>query len=97
MKKAEKRKKKQKDRGIVDFMMIQNNFFKEFPEWIEEMKDPRNQSYITYTQSDLINMGMLKNICSIESMRQMEERFNEDTCIETLLGLMEYDDARKEK
>lgn len=84
MKKAEKRKKKQKDRGIVDFMMIQNHFFKEFPEWIEEMKDPRNQSYITYTQSDLIYMGMLKNICSIESMRQMEERFNEDTCIETL-------------
>lgn len=84
MKKAEKRKRKQADRGIVDFMRIQNHFFKELPEWIDEMKDPRNQSYIIYTQSDLIYMGMLKNICSIESMRQMEERFNEDTCIETL-------------
>lgn len=84
MKKAEKRKRKQADRGIVDFMGIQNHFFKELPEWIEEMNDPRNQSYISYTQSDLIYMGMLKNICSIESMRQMEEQFNEDTCIETL-------------
>lgn len=84
MKKAEKRKRKQKDRGIVDFMMIQTHFFKELPKWIAEMKDPRNQSYITYTQSDLIYMGMLKNICSIESMRQMDESFNEDVCIETL-------------
>lgn len=84
MKKAEKRKRKQKDRGIVDFMMIQTHFFKEFPEWIAEIKDPRNQSYITYTQSDLIYMGILKNICSIESMRQMDESFNEDVCIETL-------------
>lgn len=48
------------------------------------MKDPRNPSYIIYTQSDLIYMGLLKNVCSIESMRQMEEQFNEDVCIETL-------------
>ena len=84
MKKSEKRKKKQKDRGIVDFMMIQNHFFREMPKWIEEMNDPRNLSYTKYTQSDLIYMGILKNICSIESMRQMEENFNEDVCIRTL-------------
>ena len=73
MKKAEKRIVKQKDRGIVDFMMIQSHFFRDLPKWIEEMKDPRNPSYITYTPSDLIYMGLLKNVCSIESMRQMEE------------------------
>lgn len=37
------------------------------------MSDPRNLSYIKYTQPDLVYMGILKNICSIESMRQMEE------------------------
>lgn len=29
-------------------------------------------------------MGILKNICSVDNMRQMEEKFNEQTCIETL-------------
>ena len=84
MRKKEKRERKKKDHGIVDFMMIQNHFFKDYHKWIEEMEDPRNQSYITYTQSVLVNMAILKNVCSLESMRQMEETFNEDICIDTL-------------
>lgn len=68
MRKAEKRKQKQKDRGIVDFIKLTKHFFVELPKWINEMKDPRNQSYITYTQSDLVMMGVLKNVCSVESI-----------------------------
>ena len=79
-----KREKKKKDRGIVDLMMILNHFFRDLNQWIEEMKDPRNGSYTVYTQSDYFFMGILKNVCSVESMRQMEERFNEDACIDTL-------------
>ena len=67
--KSHKRMVKKKDRGIVDFAMIQNHFFRELPEWIGQMEDPRNESYITYTQADFIYMGILKNICSVESMR----------------------------
>lgn len=48
------------------------------------MEDPRHPSYITYTQSDLVNLGILKNICAVDSMRQMNEKFNEDVCIDTL-------------
>lgn len=48
------------------------------------MNDPRHQGYIKYKQSDLIILGILKNICAVESMRQMEEKFNEENCIETL-------------
>lgn len=84
MTKKEKREKKKKDRGIVDFMMVYNHFFKDMSKWIKEMEDPRNQSYITYTQNDFVNMGILKNICSLESMRQMEETFNEENCVATL-------------
>lgn len=93
--KSHKRMKKKKDCGIVDFAMIQNHFFKELPQWIEQMEDPRNESYITYTQADFIYMGILKNICSVESMRQMEEKFNEETCIETL-SLLSGDKDLKE-
>lgn len=84
MTKKEKRDRKKKDRGIVDFMMLTNHFFKDLNQWIEEMEDPRNQSYITYTQSDLGYLAILKNVCSQYSMRQMEENFNEDICIDTL-------------
>lgn len=84
MTKKEKREKKKQDRGIVDFMMVYKHFFKDMWKWIKEMEDPRNQSYITYTQNDFVNMGILKNICSLESMRQMEEAFNEENCIAVL-------------
>lgn len=48
------------------------------------MADPRNPSYITYTQSDLVCMGVLKNVCSVLTMKSMEEQFNEEECIRTL-------------
>ncbi len=95
MTKKEKRKKKEKDSGIVDFIMIYKHFFKDMQEWINEMEDPRNSSYTTYTQADFVNMGILKNVCSLESMRQMEEAFNEENCIATL-RLMSGDTRLKE-
>ncbi len=65
-------------------MQIISHFFKELPQWIAEMADPRHPSYITYTQADLVFMGILKNICSVGTMRQMNEKFNEENCIRTL-------------
>lgn len=82
--KKDKRMIKQKDRGLVEWIRILYHFFGDFTKWIEQMKDPRNQSYITYTQSDLVYMALLKNICSLKSMRQMEDCFNEEQCINTL-------------
>ena len=84
VRKALKRKKKEKDRGIVDLMMVMHHFFKELPVWIEEMEDPRHPSYITYSQSDLFYMGLMKNLCGVKTMHAMEEQFNEENCIETL-------------
>ena len=84
MRKREKRERKKHDRGIVDFMMVTNHFFHSLKEWILEMDDPRNQSYTTYTQADLTYLAILKNICGQHSMREMEENFNKETCIDTL-------------
>lgn len=84
MTKREKRKQKEKDRGIVDFMMVTHHFFHSLGEWISEMTDPRNPSYITYTQTDLVYMGILKNVCGQHTMREMEENFNKTNCINTL-------------
>jgi len=84
MTKKEKRNRKKQDRGIVDFMKITHHFFRQMNQWIEEMKDPRHQSYITYTQSDFLYLGILKNVCSLHSMREMEANFNEEACVHTL-------------
>ena len=82
--KAKKRRVKKSDRGIVDLLRIMLHFFEKLPQWINDMTDPRNSSYTIYTQSDLIFMGILKNICAVKTMRSMEEQFNEETCIDTL-------------
>ena len=63
---------------------VMHHFFRELPEWIEEIEDPRHPSYITYQQSDLFYMGLLKNLCGVKTMHSMEEQFNEKNCIETL-------------
>ena len=84
MTKKEKRDRKKKDRGIVDFMMVSNHFFHSLKDWILEMDDPRNQSYTTYTQSDLGYMAILKNVCGQYTMREMDENFNRENCIDTL-------------
>ena len=54
--------------------------------------DARNQSYVTYEIEVIIFVMILKNICSIESMQEMNELFNEDTCVKNIykvLGLEE--------
>jgi len=83
------REKKLDDKGLVDFEKVQRHFFKEFNIWISQMTDPRNEAYTTYTQQDMVWLGILKNACGIESMRQMNENFNEETCIDTLSFLTE--------
>ena len=65
-------------------MRILRDFFSEMTQWIEETDDPRNPAYITYTHSDLVYLGILKNLCSVESMRGMGESFNEEVCIGNL-------------
>ena len=83
-KRIKRRFRKRKDKGVVDFIKIVRHFFKELPHRIEEIIDPRNESYITYSQSDLIHLALMKNVCSVETMHQMDEMFNEETCIQTL-------------
>jgi len=82
--KAIKRKYKEQDKGILGILFIVRHFFGHLTEWIEEMEDPRNISYITYSQSDYVYMGILKNLCGVKTMHSMEEQFNKFTCIRTL-------------
>ena len=75
--KAEKRKMRENTNEFVDIAHISKHYFKELKNWINDMMDPRHQSYITYTQPDLIFQLLLKNLCSVESMNQMEEKLHD--------------------
>lgn len=95
MTRAEKRAiKNQLRNAIKEFMRIQAHYFPDLIEDIKSVMDERNQSYVTYEIEVIIFVMILKNICSIESMQEMNETFNEDTCVKNIyrvLGLEEKD------
>ena len=53
------------------------------------MNDPRNASYITYKQSVLIMLCIMKNVGGIETMREMNDTFNTAEAISNLAELSE--------
>ena len=95
MTRAEKRAlKKQIINDIKEFLKIQAHYFPDLIEDIKKIMDARNQSYVIYEIEVTIFVMILKNICSIESMQEMNELFNEDTCVKNIykvLGLEEKD------
>lgn len=95
MTRAEKRAiKNQLRNAIKEFMRIQAHYFPDLIEDIKSVMDERKQSYVTYEIEVIIFVMILKNICSIESMQEMNETFNEDTCVKNIyrvLGLKEKD------
>ena len=95
MTRAEKRAIKNQIRNAIkEFLKIQAHYFPDLIEDIKKVMDERNQSYVTYEIEVIIFVMILKNICSIESMQEMNESFNEDTCVKNIyrvLGLEEKD------
>ena len=63
------------------YCYITNHFFKDLLRWINEIDDSRQQGHIRYKQSDFIILSILENICGVETMRQMDEKFNKENCI----------------
>jgi hypothetical protein len=79
-------------REIAEFLKIQNHYFPELIRDIKKVLDGRNQSYITYEIEVILYMMILKNACSLTSMQEMNDTFNEDECIKNIykiLGLKE--------
>ncbi|MDR3239270.1 MAG: transposase family protein [Clostridiales bacterium] len=53
-----------------------NHFFPELLTKLRNVKDPRNQSYITYNISVILLIRILSAIFMLASMRKMTEEFN---------------------
>jgi len=77
---------------VVEFLKIQNHYFPRLLEDITKVMDGRHQSYIEYEIEVILYVMILKNVCSIMSMQEMTDTFNEDECaknIYRILGLEE--------
>lgn len=95
MTRAEKREIKRRiNNEIKEFLKIQAHYFRDLIQDIKKIMDGRNQSYITYEIEVIVYMMILKNVCSIVSMQEMNDVFNEDDCVKNIykiLGLEERD------
>ena len=90
MSRAEQRAKKNRIRNAIqEFLRIQAHYFPDLIEDIKNVLDQRNQSYVTYEIEVIIFVMILKNICSIESMQEMNEKFNEDTCVKIFIAYLD--------
>ena len=86
--------KRKLNREIAEFLKIQNHYFPDLIADIKKVIDARNQSYITYEIEVILYVMLLKNVCSIASMQEMNDTFNEDECVKNIykiLGLEEKD------
>ena len=85
----------QKDRRVIKneinilprFVKVVDHFFPHFANMLNQMNDPRHPSYITYSQSALILLTIMKYVCGINSMRGMTRQFNTDHVISSLSHL----------
>lgn len=75
---------REKDKGIIDFVKMQNHFFPNLIEELGNVYDPRKENYTDYTSEELLYQIILKNACTIETMRQMTEWFGDANCASNL-------------
>lgn len=78
---------------VVECNQVRNRYcpglFRDFA----DTKDPRNQSYIEYSNDELLGTMFYKGIAGIESMQSMTYEFNQEKVVENLYRFM----GKKEK
>lgn len=82
---------KNKNSVFSRFVRTAEHFFPHLSDMLNRMDDPRHQSYITYKQSALIMLVLMKYVCGINSMRGMTREFNTDGAIRNLSYLCRQD------
>jgi hypothetical protein len=62
----------------------QKHYFPKLQKRLNEVDDPRDMRYTTYTSTTMLGTGLVKNICGIPSMQQMTVDFNEENRIRNI-------------
>ena len=67
---------------------IQQKYLPDLMEWFSQTEDPRNQSYITYSNKTMLSQIYFKGISGITSMQGMTLAFNTDIASENIYGFI---------
>jgi hypothetical protein len=90
MKRKEKREIESQKNFFEEFLKIQKHFFKDLTNKLKEVKDKRNASYVIYGPDIILFMLIMKNNCSINSMNEMGDTFNKESCISNISKVLGY-------
>ena len=74
-----------------EFSKIKKHFFRDFNRKLANVKDKRNQSYITYDPEIILFVVIMKNVSGIVSMNRMTNDFNNEVVINNLTKSLGYD------
>lgn len=74
---------------VVECNRIQKKYCPDLFDRFKEVKDPRNQSYIEYSNVTMLGTLYYKGIAGISSMQQMTHRFNDETVSKNLNGFID--------
>ena len=88
----EMRRAARKQDYIKVMLLIILHYFSDVSEWANKMDDPRHKSYVKYNQAHYFWLGIFKNLCNCESIRDVVNDFNEDTCIQ-LINILSGNDV----
>lgn len=87
----QKREIESKINFFGEFLKITNHFFKDINKKFANVKDERNQSYITYGPELILFTVIMKNVSGIVSMNKMTKDFNNDEVIKNIAVSLGYD------
>ena len=95
MTREEKRRlRKELQKEIAEFFNIQQHYFPELIQDIKNGLDARNESYITYEIEVILYVMILKNVCSIISMKEMTDAFDKDILIQNIYKILKLDEKK---
>ena len=94
MNKRTRKQKREMEKEINffgEFSKIKKHFFRDFNRKLANVKDKRNQSYITYDPEIILFVVIMKNVSGIVSMNRMTNDFNNEVVIHNIMKSLGYD------
>lgn len=91
----EKRDREKNTNYFFELGKIKNHFFENLEKRLNNIDDPRHQSYVTYNSDILLMMTIFKNVFDLKSMRYMTDQLNKDECIHNFRKILGIPDLEE--
>src|SRR5699024_12669152 len=92
----EKREQEKDINYFFELEKVRKHLLKNLDNKLNEINDPRHQSYVTYNSNILLMMTIFKNAFDLKSMRSMTDKFKKDECIHNFQKLLGCNERSEE-